>query len=92
MLAVCYKGSITRRQTLGSRPGSPLTRLGNDSDKRWIPRPLGPLQAHIEGFDLHARLAIAIEQAGGVARLEKLVRYCARPPLSNERLSLLPNG
>jgi hypothetical protein len=27
---------------------------------------LGPLQAHIEGFDLHARLAIATASSGAV--------------------------
>lgn len=41
---------------------------------------------------MHARLAIATDQAGGVGRLEKLVRYCARPPLSNERLSMRADG
>jgi len=92
VLAACYQGSITRRQTLGSRPGAPLQRLGSEPGRRWADRPLGPLQAHIEGFDLHARLTIATEQAGGTGRLEKLVRYCARPPLSNERLSMQSDG
>jgi hypothetical protein len=50
------------------------------------------LQAHIEGFDLHARLAIATDQAGGEVRLEKLVRYCARPPIANDRSSLSSDG
>jgi hypothetical protein len=50
------------------------------------------LQAHVEGFDLHARLVIATDKAGGVTRLEKLVRYCARPPLSPERLRLREDG
>ena len=92
MLAACYQGSIARRQTLGLRPGAPL--------QRWVPSRgdagrtarFGPLQAHIAGFDLHARLTIATEQAGGTGRLEKLVRYCARPPLSNERLSMQADG
>ena len=54
---------------------------------------MGPLQAHIEGFDLHARLAVAAERSGGAtSRLEKLVRYCARPPISDDRLSLSPDG
>jgi hypothetical protein len=77
---------------LGPRPGAPVARVGADPDKRWVQRPLGPLQAHIDGFDLHARLAIATEQAGGTGRLEKLVRYCARPALANDRLSLLQDG
>ena len=69
-----------------------MERIGARPNKRWIERPLGPLQAQLEGFDLHARLAIATQDRGGVGRLEKLVRYCARPPLSDERLSLLRNG
>jgi hypothetical protein len=92
VLAACYRGSIARRQTLGSRPGAPLARVGAEHRKSWIERPLGPLQARIEGFDLHARVAIATDQAGGEGRLEKLVRYCARPPLANDRLSLQPDG
>lgn len=92
VLAACYQGSIARRQTLGKRAGAPLQRIGADPIRRWTDRPLGPLQAHIEGFDLHARLTIATEQAGGTGRLEKLVRYCARPPLSNERLSMQADG
>ena len=92
VLAACYRGSIARRQTLGARAGAPLARVGADRRKGWIERALGPLQAHVEGFDLHARLAIATDHAGGVGRLEKLVRYCARPPLSNERLSMRADG
>jgi hypothetical protein len=61
VLAGCYAGSLARVQTLGPRPGAPVARVGADPDKRWVQRPLGPLQAHIDGFDLHARLAIATE-------------------------------
>jgi hypothetical protein len=50
------------------------------------------LQAHIEGFDLHAKLAIASDRPGGQRSLEKLVRYCARPALAKDRLSELPDG
>ena len=92
VLAACYRGSIARRQTLGPRPGAPLARVGNNRDERWRERALGPLQAHVEGFDVHARLVIATDEAGGVTRLEKLVRYCARPPLSHDRLCLREDG
>jgi hypothetical protein len=92
VLAACYRGSIAKLQTLGPRPGAPLSRLGAERRKAWIERPLGPLQAHVDGFDLHARLAIATDEAGGVGRLEKLVRYCARPPLANDRVSLAADG
>jgi len=36
--------------------------------------------------------AIATQAAGGKRRLEDLVRYCARPPLSHDRVTMLDNG
>jgi hypothetical protein len=92
VLAACYQGSIARVQTLGPRPGAPLSRVGTDRDRRMAMRARGPLQAHIDGFDLHARVSIAADEAAGVGRLETLVRYCARPPLANERLSVRADG
>jgi len=50
------------------------------------------MHARMEGFDLHARLVIATQAAGGKRRLEDLVRYCARPPLSHDRVTMLDNG
>ena len=52
-------------QALGPRPSAPLERVGLDRRKGWVDRKLGPLQAHIEGFDLHARVAIA---TGGLSQ------------------------
>jgi len=69
LLANCYATSIARRQTLGSRPGAPLHRFGRDPRAQWQER-IGELQAHIEGFDLHARLAIATDRPGGQLLLE----------------------
>jgi hypothetical protein len=42
-----------------------------------------------EGFDLHADVAIAAEDR---PRLEPLCRYVLRPPVVQERLTLLPDG
>jgi hypothetical protein len=92
VLAACYRGSLASLQTFGPRPGNRVQRVGRDRHSGWVERTLGPLQAHIEGFDLHARLTIATDQAGGETRLEKLVRYCARPPIANDRLSLTAEG
>ena len=91
VLASCYATSIAQRQTLGTRPGAPLSRIGRDPNAQWKER-TGALQAHIEGFDLHAKLAIATERPGGQLMLEKLVRYCARPPLAKDRLRELSDG
>ncbi len=45
--------------------------------------------AQARGFDLHAGVAVAANDREG---RERLLRYCARPPLSLERLSRLPDG
>jgi hypothetical protein len=43
----------------------------------------------VEGFSVHAGVCLP---ARGRLQLERLLRYAARPPLSNERLSRLPDG
>jgi hypothetical protein len=49
----------------------------------------GLLCARVDGFDLHGRVAVGAFQR---QRLEELVRYCARPPLSYDRLSKREDG
>ena len=48
-----------------------------------------PWAAEAEGFNVHAGVAL---RAGDRDGLERLLRYCARPPFSLERLSILPDG
>ena len=48
-----------------------------------------PWAAEAEGFNVHAGVAV---RAGDRDGLERLLRYCARPPFSLERLSILPDG
>jgi hypothetical protein len=43
----------------------------------------------VSGFSLHANVAVA---AGDRQRLERLIRYCARPPIAMERLERLADG
>jgi hypothetical protein len=43
----------------------------------------------LDGFDLHARHYIP---ANDRKQLERALRYCARPPISNDRLERLPDG
>jgi hypothetical protein len=45
--------------------------------------------AMVEGFSVHAGVFVP---ARNRLRLERLLRYAARGPISNERLSLLPDG
>jgi Putative transposase len=42
-----------------------------------------------DGFDVHCAVRIEAEDDEG---RERLLRYCARPPISLERLSVLPDG
>ena len=53
------------------------------------PPPPPPLCARLEGFSLHAAVAIHENDREG---LERVARYCARPALALERLSLTDEG
>ena len=92
LLAACYNASTQNRVALGNRAGQNTTRLGNDphAKKREIEvESRGKLQAHLDGFDLHARQHI---HANDRNQLERALRYCARPPISEDRLERLSNG
>ena len=54
-----------------------------------IPPPPPPLVHDEAGFSLHAGTAVAAEERN---RLESLIRYVTRPPISLDRLEVLPNG
>jgi hypothetical protein len=45
--------------------------------------------ARMSGFSLHANVAVPAQDR---ARMERLIRYMARPPLASERLEMLPDG
>jgi len=91
LLAACYASSIGQRRTLGARAGAPLERIGSDRSAPWVEHRVRP-QAHLEGFDLHAALRVTGQHPEGRAPLEKLLKYCARPPIAHDRLSELPDG
>jgi hypothetical protein len=58
-------------------------------DVRFDHRKRSPWAAEIDGFSVHAGVHI---QAGDAKGREILLRYCARPALSLERLSVLADG
>ncbi len=60
-----------------------------DSNADGEPAAIGRRSVALDGFNLHAAVAVGADD--DVAR-ERLVRYCARPPFALERLSLLPDG
>lgn len=87
-LAGLASASVQGRIALGRRSGRQVLRLGNDPDALFVVSS-GPRQAHVEGFDLHANLAV---RAGDHTRLEHLCRYLLRPPVPEGRLDRLADG
>jgi hypothetical protein len=88
LLAACYAGAATQRTALGPRAGRSPPRIGA--------RPGAPFVEHhrncharLDGFDLHAAVHVP---AHARARLEQLLRYCARPALSHDRLEPFGDG
>jgi hypothetical protein len=93
-LAACYEGAILQRVALGPQRGRPVMKLGQPLSNYLAGAATrvergGALCARLSGFDLHGQLAFG---AGERASIERLVRYCARPPLANDRLEKLPDG
>ena len=90
LLAHAYATSINGQSTL-DRPFSPIRRLGRSEARGRLHVP-SALLAHEEGFDLHAGLRIASQHPTGREPLEKLLRYCAHPPIADDRLHARPDG
>jgi Putative transposase/Transposase zinc-binding domain len=87
-LNACYAGAITQRTALGPRAGARPPRVGNDRDAVWVDKHRAA-HADYEGFDLDASVQVP---AHARDRLEQLLRYCARPPLSHDRLQRIADG
>jgi hypothetical protein len=57
--------------------------------ERFQARGKSPWAAEVNGFNIHAGVTV---RAGDREGLEKLCRYCARPPFSLERMSRMDDG
>jgi len=75
-----YHGSDAGRAQ--KRDASPSTTVTRPSLR--LPGPNG-----VRGFDVHAGVVVSASDREGP---ERLLRYCARPPLSLERLTVLGDG
>ena len=73
---------------LGRRAGARVWRVWEEPDAPWVLSG-APRHAHLDGFDLHANVAVP---AADRARLEQLCRYLLRPAVSQDRLRLLDDG
>jgi hypothetical protein len=89
LLAELYRASITGRVATGPRAGERIARVGDELDCKCAVIKSGQCCALVEGFSVHAGVCSPSHDR---IRLEHLLRYAARPPLSNERLSCLPDG
>ena len=85
-LAGLYAASVRGR--LG-KFGTYGTRRGDQIDPESMEAPSNPRCASVDGFSVHANVAVS---AGDRARLERLAQYCARGPVATERLEMLTDG
>jgi Putative transposase len=86
VLASCYAASAADVQLLGAAPGKRTDKLVRRV--RAVASPKDALAEH-GGVNVHANTAV---DGRDRKRLERLVRYVARPPLSQERLELHDDG
>jgi len=87
-LAVLQGASVLGRVATGPRAGQRVLRLGSTANAPVVSSS-GPRHAHLNGFDLHANVAV---RAGDRVRLEHLCRYVLRPPLAQDALELTLDG
>ena len=73
----------------GPNAGSRVATLGDQIDGNSLDSLQSPRCATVSGFSIHANVNIGARDR---LRLERLARYAARPAVSSERLSELPDG
>jgi hypothetical protein len=89
LLAGCASASIRQRIATGPRRGQAVMRLGDRIEAEDVESVPGKRCASVQGFSLHAGVAV---EALDRERLERLCRYVSRSPVATERLSELPDG
>jgi len=87
-LAGLLQASVFNLRSTGPRAGSPVLRVGRDPNAPWVTS-RAELQAHLDGFDLHAGVAIPAEDRNG---LQRVCRYLLRPAIAQQRLTLRDDG
>ena len=81
----CRSQAVQGRQALGASAGKEATRLDRDPNAEFVSRRC----TRYLGFSLHADVRVS---GCNRERLEKLIRYAARPAIATERLSLAVDG
>jgi hypothetical protein len=88
-LASLYAAAVSGRVAFGPHAGRRVTRIGDQIDPESIDALASPRCASVAGFSLHANTSVPARDR---QRLERLCRYCARPPIAIERLEPLSDG
>ncbi len=88
LLAGICGASVLGRIATGRRAGQPVLRVGRRRDAPLVTLG-GERQAHVDGFDLHANVAVP---AGDRSGLEHLARYVLRPPVAQDALEITRTG
>jgi hypothetical protein len=89
-LAALYASAVRGRIASGPNAGNRVATFGGDRiDGDSLEAMSSPRCAAVAGFNLHGNVAIGSRDR---ARLERLLRYAARPAVALERLSRLPDG
>ena len=89
LLAELYGTSVQGRIATGPRAGQRVSTVGDRADAESLMVPGSPRCASTFGINVHANVCIPARDR---QRLERLCRYCARPAVATERVSLLPDG
>ena len=89
LLAELSGASVLGRVATGPRAGEQVRRLGDRIDVGSFDASETSGCVSRGGITLHAAVAIAAHDR---RRLERLIRYAARPPLATDRLSQRPDG
>jgi hypothetical protein len=89
LLAAIYAASVHGRIATGPRAGKRVVCLGDRIEPEALPFSTGERCASVGGVSVHANVSVPARDR---ARLERLCRYVARPPIASERLSRLADG
>ncbi len=88
-LSGVYAAAVFGKTAYGPEAGQRVTRSGDQIEPDSIGPQRTPRCASVSGFSLHANVAVHAEDR---ERLERLARYCGRPPVAVERLERLGDG
>ncbi len=88
-MAALLASSIPRGVAVGRNAGHGVVRMGDQIDPDSLDAFQGSRCAMVSGFGVHANISV---EARDRMRLERLMRYAARPAVATDRLSELSDG